>query len=91
MYDIEVVRDLLQQILKSCRTIKRRFEPVTSPDDFISTEAGWDRLDAICMQHVLSHQYSDLDPETVFSVCVNYLTTLQVTIELALTELCDCK
>ena len=50
MYDGELVREILRQILWSAETISRRFEPVNSPDDFTSSASGREKLDAICMQ-----------------------------------------
>jgi len=50
MYDIELVREILRQILGATQTITRRFAPITSPKDFVTSEAGLEKLDAICMQ-----------------------------------------
>jgi uncharacterized protein with HEPN domain len=50
MYDIELVREILRQILGATQTISRRFAPITSPEDFVISEAGLEKLDAICMQ-----------------------------------------
>jgi len=35
MYDIELVREILRQILGATQTITRRFAPITSPEDFV--------------------------------------------------------
>ena len=50
MYDIGFAREILHQILWSAETIARRFEPVTSAQDFLASDAGLEKLDAICMQ-----------------------------------------
>ena len=50
MYDVELVREILRQILGATQTITRRFAPITSPEDFVTSEAGLEKLDAICMQ-----------------------------------------
>ena len=50
MYDIELVREILHQILWSAQTIAKRFVSITSPDDFVISEEGLEKLDAICMQ-----------------------------------------
>jgi hypothetical protein len=47
MYDIVLVREILSQVLWSAETISRRFKPITSPQDFLSSDAGLERLDAI--------------------------------------------
>jgi len=50
MYDIELVKEILHQLLWSAQTIARRFASVTSPEDFVVSEEGLEKLDAICMQ-----------------------------------------
>ncbi|MGD2146358.1 MAG: DUF86 domain-containing protein [Anaerolineae bacterium] len=50
MYDAELVTEILRQILWSAVTITRRFEAVTSPEEFTSSESGRERFDGICMQ-----------------------------------------
>ena len=50
MRDLELVRGVLQQILGATQTIARRFAPIHSPTDFLSSDEGMEKLDAICMQ-----------------------------------------
>lgn len=50
MYDVALARAILGQIDQALQIIQRRFAPVTSPDDFTSSDAGMEKLDAICMQ-----------------------------------------
>ena len=49
MYDQELVREILLQVLEATRRIARRFAPISSPADFLRSEAGLEKLDAICM------------------------------------------
>jgi uncharacterized protein with HEPN domain len=57
-----LVVEILQQILRSTRTVTRRFEPVGSVHDFVSSDEGMDRLDAICMQLIaLGESVKNLD------------------------------
>jgi uncharacterized protein with HEPN domain len=57
-----LVIEILQQILASAHTITRRFTPVTSVHDFVSSDEGMDRLDAICMQLIaLGESVKNLD------------------------------
>ena len=49
MSDIELIGEILAQITEASRRIERRFEPITRPDDFLNSEDGVDRVDAICM------------------------------------------
>jgi uncharacterized protein with HEPN domain len=50
MYDIGLVKEILLQIHWSTQTIASRFAPITTPEDFVASEAGREKLDAICMQ-----------------------------------------
>lgn len=50
MYDLALVREILRQILWSAETISRRFEPISSPQEFLASDAGLEKLDSICMQ-----------------------------------------
>jgi uncharacterized protein with HEPN domain len=52
MYDVELAKEILRQLLWSAETISKRFEPVASPQDFVVSDAGLEKLDAICMQLV---------------------------------------
>ena len=65
MSDAALVRQLLHQILHATQTISRRFAPVTSPDDFTESDAGMEKLDAICMQLIaLGESVKNLDKVT---------------------------
>jgi uncharacterized protein with HEPN domain len=50
MYDVELAREILNQIFWSAETVAKRFEPITSSHDFVVSDAGLEKLDAICMQ-----------------------------------------
>ena len=50
MYDPELVISILQQIQSAARTILERFQPISKVQDFTHSEAGKEKLDAICMQ-----------------------------------------
>jgi uncharacterized protein with HEPN domain len=50
MYDTELVKEILRQILWSTQTIVKRVAPIASPEDFVASEAGLEKLDSICMQ-----------------------------------------
>ena len=50
MWDRQLVREILEQVLWSIRTISRRFAPIRSADDFVASDEGLEKLDAICMQ-----------------------------------------
>jgi len=48
--DKATTRELLKFILESILLIKRRFENIKSSDDFLDSDEGLDRLDAISMR-----------------------------------------
>jgi uncharacterized protein with HEPN domain len=50
MRDKELTLAILSQIHEAARTVIKRFEPITSLKGFSDSEAGMEKLDAICMQ-----------------------------------------
>ena len=50
MSDPALTLEILMQILAAIERILRRFEPIQSIDDFLDSEQGLEKLDAICMQ-----------------------------------------
>lgn len=50
MYDKGLIREILQQIHRAALTVLDRFEPINKVEDFTSSSAGAEKLDAICMQ-----------------------------------------
>jgi uncharacterized protein with HEPN domain len=49
MYDPELLVERLQVLLEALERIPRRFADIATPADFYSSDAGIDRMDAICM------------------------------------------
>jgi uncharacterized protein with HEPN domain len=49
MYDKMLVLGLLDEIEEAFRRIDRRFSMIRSPDDFLNSDDGIDRLDGIAM------------------------------------------
>lgn len=49
MSDRELTLEILSRILEAAERIQRRFTAVHSPDVFLDSDEGLDRLDAICM------------------------------------------
>jgi len=49
MFDPELVHEVLSQILEASGRVERRFTSIQSPDDFLESEDGIDKLDGICM------------------------------------------
>ena len=72
-YDLELVREILRQILWSAQTIARRFEPITSPNSFVASDEGLEKLDAISMQLIaLGENVKNLDKVTGGSLLSQY-------------------
>ena len=49
MFDKELVREILGQVLESAQIVLQRFKGINSADDFTKDPAGLEKLDAICM------------------------------------------
>ncbi|MGB7248727.1 MAG: hypothetical protein WBC73_07290 [Phormidesmis sp.] len=49
MSDPSLIHEMLIQIEDALQRVQRRFSRINSPSDFIDTESGTDRLDAISM------------------------------------------
>ena len=65
MYDVALANEILRQIHWSTETILRRFQPVNSPVDFTSSDAGMEKLDAMCMQLIaIGESLKNLDKVT---------------------------
>lgn len=65
MYDKELVREILSQILTALDIVLDRFSPVESVDDLTSTPGGKEKLDALCMQLiVIGEALKNLDKVT---------------------------
>jgi uncharacterized protein with HEPN domain len=75
MYDSELAYTILLQIDRALETIQRRFAPVASLDDFTATDAGMEKLDAICMQLIaVGESVKNLDKVTNGALLVHYPT-----------------
>jgi len=73
MYDIELVKEILHQILWSAQTIAKRFSSITSPEDFVVSEEGLEKLDAICMQLIaIGENVKNLDKVTKGELLLRY-------------------
>ena len=66
MYDTELVREILTQTNGAAERVSRRFEPIQSVEDFTNSEAGMEKLDAICMQLIaIGESVKNLDKITL--------------------------
>jgi uncharacterized protein with HEPN domain len=73
MYDIKLVISILEQIGVALDTIKLRFEPVKSVDDFTNSPQGMEKLDSICMLFIaIGESLKQIDKITNSSLLKNY-------------------
>lgn len=73
MYDVELVREILRQISEAGKRIERRFAPMRHSDDFLATDDGLDRLDAICMMLIaIGESLKHLDKLTNSELLARY-------------------
>lgn len=65
MSDPALIREVLSQILMGARRIERRAAWVLVPNDFLDSDAGLDKLDAICMMLIaIGESVKNLDKIT---------------------------
>lgn len=73
MYDVELVLEILRQIHEAAKRIERRFSHVRHPDDFLGSDEGLDRLDAICMMLIaIGESLKNLDKLTGGELLAKY-------------------
>ena len=65
MYDTEVLIEKLKTLEEALERIPRRFADIAAPSDFYSSNAGIDRMDAICMMLIATgEEFKDIDRKT---------------------------
>jgi len=73
MYDIELIEGILGQILIASKRIERRSASIEKPQDFLMTDEGTDKLDAICMMLIaIGESVKYLDKLTQGQLLVRY-------------------
>jgi len=73
MYEVELVKEILHRIIKSAKTIIKRFDPIKTPGDFMVSETGLEKLDAICMQLIaIGESVKYLDKITESGLLIHY-------------------
>lgn len=73
MYDRDLVLEILTQIHQAAAIILKRFEPISSANDFTDSEGGMEKLDAICMQLIaIGESLKNLDKITGKSLLSKY-------------------
>ena len=73
MFDKELVNEILSQVLTAANRIERRCEGILKPDEFLVSDAGIDKLDAICMMLIaIGESLKNLDRVTDGKLLVRY-------------------
>jgi len=73
MFDTELVEEILKQILTAAHRIERRSRDIFEPDDFLISDAGIDKLDAICMMLIaIGESLKNLDKVTDGKLLVRF-------------------
>jgi uncharacterized protein with HEPN domain len=73
MYDPELLLERLRTLLEALERIPRRFADIASPADFHATDAGIDRMDAICMTLIaVGEELKTIDRKTEGQLLVRY-------------------
>jgi uncharacterized protein with HEPN domain len=73
MPDRALLLETLTQIKDAAVRILKRFEPVTSPDDFLKDETGLEKMDGICMQLIaIGESLKNIDKITDKKLLSNY-------------------
>jgi uncharacterized protein with HEPN domain len=73
MYDKALALEILRNIYKSTQTVLKRFTTIQSVEDFIKSDSGLEKLDAICMQLIaIGESLKNLDKVTDYSLLPNY-------------------
>lgn len=75
MYEQDLVIEILNQINIATARITRRFSGVETPDEFLDTDEGLDRLDSICMMLIaIGESLKKLDRITSSELLSQYPT-----------------
>lgn len=73
MSDPALVHEILRQLQHATSTIMRRFSIIDSVDDFTSSDAGLEKLDAMCMQLIaIGESLKNLDKITDGTLLAQY-------------------
>ena len=65
MSDTQLLIERLSSVLEALERVPRRFAEIKTPSDFTDTEAGVDRMDAICMVLIaVGEEFKAIDRKT---------------------------
>lgn len=73
MFDRKLLHEILSLIIRSTKTVLKRFEPINSVSDFTDSPVGVEKLDSICMQLIaIGEGLKNIDKITNQKLLVNY-------------------
>ena len=73
MFDVELVREILKNILWSVDQILLRSKEIKSYEQFLSDDTGLEKLDSICMQLInIGEALKQIDKLTENSLLIKY-------------------
>jgi len=73
MYDKDLAKEILSQILRSSDTVIYRFAPVKSLADLTDSPSGMEKLDSMCMQLIaIGEGLKNFDKITANSILRQY-------------------
>ena len=73
MYDSSLLLERLQSVLTALERIPRRCADISQPSDFLTSDAGLDRMDAICMILIAAgEEFKKIDRQTEGKLFARY-------------------
>ncbi len=73
MYDPGLLLKILQSVLTALERIPRRCADISQPSDFLTSEAGLDRMDSICMILIVAgEEFKKIDRQTEGKLFARY-------------------
>jgi uncharacterized protein with HEPN domain len=73
MYDSGLLLERLQSVLTALERIPRRCANISQPSDFLTSEAGLERMDAICMVLIAAgEEFKKIDRQTEGKLFARY-------------------
>ena len=73
MFDVNLLVERLKTVLTALERIPRRFAGIIHPSEFLNSDAGIDRMDAICMILVAAgEEFKKIDRQTEGKLFARY-------------------
>ena len=73
MYNSGLLLERLQSVLTALERIPRRCADISQPSDFFTSDAGLDRMDAICMVLIaVGEEFKNIDRQTEGKLFARY-------------------